>query len=147
MSLAIVLLVLLAGLIHAVWNAMAKGIASQPTSFALMNVGIAVVSWFALPFIGLPRAAAWPFVLASTACHIGYELFLMGSYERANFSRAYPIARGNRGLHGGRRTRCSTKSRHTAIRRGVLNSIDGTNYAVEGNFDHTPKHNKDIFPH
>jgi drug/metabolite transporter (DMT)-like permease len=87
-------LVLLAGLIHAVWNAMVKGISSQTTSFALMNVGIALVSWIALPFIGLPRAAAWPFVLASTACHLGYELFLMGSYQRANFSRAYPIARG-----------------------------------------------------
>jgi drug/metabolite transporter (DMT)-like permease len=93
-SLTIVLLVLLAGLIHAVWNALAKGITSQSTSFALMNLGIAVVSWSALPFIGVPRSQAWPFVLASVACHIGYELFLMGSYERANFSRAYPIARG-----------------------------------------------------
>jgi len=93
-SLDIVSLVLLAGLIHAVWNAMAKGISSQATSFALMNLGTALVSWIALPFIGLPRAAAWPFVLASTACHLGYELFLMGSYQRANFSRAYPIARG-----------------------------------------------------
>jgi drug/metabolite transporter (DMT)-like permease len=93
-SLAIVALVLLAGLVHAIWNAMAKGIASQSTSFALMNVGTAFVSWIALPFIGLPRAAAWPFVLASTACHVGYQLFLMGSYQRANFSRAYPIARG-----------------------------------------------------
>jgi drug/metabolite transporter (DMT)-like permease len=93
-SLAIVSLVLFAGLIHAVWNAMAKGISSQVTSFALMNLGTALVSWLALPFIGLPRAAAWPFVLASTVCHLGYELFLMGSYQRANFSRAYPIARG-----------------------------------------------------
>jgi drug/metabolite transporter (DMT)-like permease len=93
-SLAIVFLVLLAGLVHAVWNAMAKGIASQSTSFALMNTGIAVASWIALPLIGVPRAAAWPFVLASVTCHIGYELFLMGSYQRANFSRAYPIARG-----------------------------------------------------
>ncbi len=94
MSLTIVLLVLLAGLIHAVWNALAKGITSQTTSFALMNLGIAVASWSALPFIGVPRAQAWPFVLASVACHIAYELFLMGSYQRANFSRAYPIARG-----------------------------------------------------
>ena len=94
MSLTIVLLVLLAGLIHAVWNALAKGITSQTTSFALMNLGIAVASWSALPFIGVPRAQLWPFVLASVACHIAYELFLMGSYQRANFSRAYPIARG-----------------------------------------------------
>lgn len=94
MSLAIVALVLLAGLLHALWNAMAKGITSQSTSFALINAGIAVVSWIALPFVGIPRAAAWPFVAASVACHVGYELFLMGSYRRANFSRAYPIARG-----------------------------------------------------
>jgi len=93
-SLEIVFLVLLAGLVHAIWNAMVKGISSQFTSFALMNSGTAFVSWIALPFIGLPRGAAWPFVLASTACHLGYELFLMGSYRRANFSRAYPIARG-----------------------------------------------------
>lgn len=94
MSLRIVFLVLLAGLVHALWNAMVKGIASQRTSFALMNVGIAVVSWIALPFIGLPRSAAWPFVLSSAVGHLAYELFLMGSYQRANFSRAYPIARG-----------------------------------------------------
>ena len=94
MSLSIVLLVLLAGLIHAAWNALAKAIASQRTSFALMNLAIAVASWCALPFVGVPRAQAWPFVLASVACHVSYELFLMGSYQRANFSRAYPIARG-----------------------------------------------------
>jgi len=93
-SLTIVLLVLLAGLIHAVWNALAKGIRSQTTSFALMNLGIAAVSWISLPFIGVPRTQAWPFVAASVTCHIGYELFLMGSYQRASFSRAYPIARG-----------------------------------------------------
>ena len=94
MSLAIVLLVLLAGLVHAVWNALAKGMTSQSSSFALMNLATAVVSWMALPFVGVPRSAAWPYLLGSVACHVGYQLFLMGSYERAEFSRAYPIARG-----------------------------------------------------
>lgn len=94
LSLTIVVLVLLAGLIHAIWNALAKGMATQTTTFALMDVGIAIVSWSALPFVGLPRAQAWPFILASVACHVGYQLFLMGAYKRANFSRAYPIARG-----------------------------------------------------
>ncbi len=94
MSFAIVLLVLLAGLIHAVWNALAKGMTSQSTSFALMNLATAAVSWCALPFIGIPRSAAWPYLLGSVACHLSYQLFLMGSYERAEFSRAYPIARG-----------------------------------------------------
>jgi len=83
-SLEIVFLVLLAGLVHAIWNAMVKGISSQFTSFALMNSGTAFVSWMRSRSSELPRGAAWPFVLASTACHLGYELFLMGSYRRAN---------------------------------------------------------------
>jgi hypothetical protein len=48
-SLAIVFLVLLAGLMHAVWIAMAKVVASQSTGFALINVSIAIVSWISLP--------------------------------------------------------------------------------------------------
>ncbi|HEY5439568.1 MAG TPA: DMT family transporter [Acidimicrobiales bacterium] len=94
MSPAIIPLVLFAGLVHAVWNALAKGMTSQSSSFSLMNLATAVVSWMALPFIGVPRSAAWSFLLGSVACHLGYQLFLMGSYERAEFSRAYPNARG-----------------------------------------------------
>jgi hypothetical protein len=30
----------------------------------------------------------------SIFCHLGFELFLMGAYRRADFSRSYPIARG-----------------------------------------------------
>jgi drug/metabolite transporter (DMT)-like permease len=93
-SLTIVVVVLVAGLVHAVWNALVKSIPSQATSFALVNLGVALTCWFAVPFVGLPRAQAWPYLVGSVGCHIGYELFLMGSYQRADFSRAYPIARG-----------------------------------------------------
>jgi drug/metabolite transporter (DMT)-like permease len=82
------------GLVHAVWNALVKSISNQATSFALVNLGVALTCWIALPFVGLPRAQAWPYLVGSVGCHIGYELFLMGSYQRADFSRAYPIARG-----------------------------------------------------
>ena len=94
MSSGVVAVVLAAGLVHAVWNAMAKSITDQATSFALMNVAIAILSWIVVPFVGVPRSHAWPYLLCSVACHVGYELFLMGSYRRADFSRAYPIARG-----------------------------------------------------
>jgi drug/metabolite transporter (DMT)-like permease len=93
-SLTIVVVVLVAGLVHAVWNALVKSMPSQATSFALVNLGVALTCWFAVPFVGLPRAQAWPYLVGSVGCHIGYELFLMGSYQRADFSRAYPIARG-----------------------------------------------------
>jgi drug/metabolite transporter (DMT)-like permease len=35
-----------------------------------------------------------PYLVASVVCHVGYELFLMGAYRRADFSQSYPIARG-----------------------------------------------------
>ena len=90
----VVLAVLAAGLIHAVWNAIAKGFHDQFVSFALLNVGTGVMSLLAWPFVGLARSSCWGYLGLSTACHLGYELFLMSSYRRSDFSRSYPIARG-----------------------------------------------------
>lgn len=94
MSATVVLIVLGAGLVHAVWNAMAKSIHDQFASFALLNLGIGVVCWVAWPFVGLPRTGALGYLVASVGCHAGYELFLMGAYRRSDFSQSYPIARG-----------------------------------------------------
>jgi multidrug transporter EmrE-like cation transporter len=94
MSTTVVLVVLGAGLVHAMWNAMAKSLHDQFVSFALLNLGVASVCWIAWPFIGLPRSGALVYLFSSIACHVGYELFLMGAYRRTDFSQSYPIARG-----------------------------------------------------
>ncbi len=94
MSVAVLLAVLAAGALHALWNAMAKSIGDQFVGFALLNVGIAAVTVVAWPFIGLPVTAAWVYIGGSTVCHLGYEMFLMGSYRRGDFSQSYPVARG-----------------------------------------------------
>jgi drug/metabolite transporter (DMT)-like permease len=94
MNTTIVLVVLSAGLMHAVWNAMTKSLHDQFASFALLNISIATISYIMMPIVGLPRAACWPYLIGSTVCHLSYELFLMGSYRRANFSQSYTIARG-----------------------------------------------------
>jgi drug/metabolite transporter (DMT)-like permease len=93
-SVVVVCAVLGAGLIHAVWNAIAKSFPDQFVSFALLNFGIAVVCWVSWPFIGLPRSASLGYLAWSVLCHLGYELFLMRSYQRSDFSQSYPIARG-----------------------------------------------------
>jgi len=94
MSSTVVLAVLAAGLIHAVWNALAKSLHDQFASFALLNASSALICMLAWPFVGLVRTAAWPYLAASVVCHVTYELFLMGSYRRADFSQSYPVARG-----------------------------------------------------
>ena len=94
MNTTVVLVVLGAGFIHALWNAMAKSLHDQFASFALLNVGVALVCWFAWPLVGLPKSASLAYLACSVVCHVGYELFLMGAYRRADFSQSYPIARG-----------------------------------------------------
>ena len=94
MNITVVLVVLCAGLMHAVWNAMTKSLHDQFASFALLNISIAAVSLIMLPLVGVPRSACWIYLAGSTVCHLSYELFLMGSYRRADFSQSYTIARG-----------------------------------------------------
>jgi len=93
-TLSVTVAVLFAGLLHAVWNAMAKSFSDQWTSFALINVGVTVPCLLALPFVGVPVSAAWPYLAAAVVCHLLYELFLMSAYRAGALSRTYPIARG-----------------------------------------------------
>jgi drug/metabolite transporter (DMT)-like permease len=47
-----------------------------------------------LPFFGLPAAAAAPYVAASAALHLGYNLVLIEAYRAGGLGLVYPIARG-----------------------------------------------------
>ena len=94
MSTAVILVVLGTGIVHAIWNAIAKSLHDKFASFALLNLGVALVCWAAWPFVGLPAAKAFPYIASAVVCHVGYELLLMGAYRRSDFSQSYPIARG-----------------------------------------------------
>lgn len=85
---------LVAGFVHALWNAVAKNITDQFVSFGLLNIGAAGASWAVLPFVGLPRSGALIYLLSSVFLHCSYELLLMGLFRRGDFSKSYPIARG-----------------------------------------------------
>lgn len=43
---------------------------------------------------GLPSPAAWPYVVASAAVHVVYNLLLLAGYQLGEFSQVYPLARG-----------------------------------------------------
>jgi drug/metabolite transporter (DMT)-like permease len=86
--------VILAALLHAGWNVLIKSnpdrllsMASQQGFFALS--GAALLIW-----AGLPGSAAMPYLIASGALHLGYNLFLVRAYKSADLSQVYPIARG-----------------------------------------------------
>lgn len=94
LGLGVIALVLLAGVLHATWNALASAISDKTVAFALIGAAQAALAVIALPIVGLPRSGAVAFAGGSAVIHIAYTAALMQSYRLGDFGRAYPVARG-----------------------------------------------------
>ena len=90
----IVVIVICAGALHAVWNAIAKQLDDRVMVFALMGIPLTLAGGLAVTVAGVPRRPAVAFAVASAVIHIGYDLALMNSYRLGSFNQVYPIARG-----------------------------------------------------
>lgn len=88
------LAVLFAALLHAGWNSVIKSGLDHFSSVVLMAVVQAAIAIPVLPFVAQPDVAAWGWVVAASALHFGYKLFLVQAYAHADLSQAYPLARG-----------------------------------------------------
>jgi drug/metabolite transporter (DMT)-like permease len=86
--------VLLAAVLHAVWNSLAKAIDDQLVGFMLIDVTGMVVCLAAILVVAPPAVSSWPFIAASACLHVGYKLVLMRSYRLGDLSQVYPLARG-----------------------------------------------------
>lgn len=87
-------LVLLAALLHAGWNAMAKSGGTPQYSIASYRLVNAIWCLPLLFFFPLPLAASWPMLLASTIIHTAYYYTLSNSYRSGDLSQVYPLFRG-----------------------------------------------------
>lgn len=100
MPLSSLLLVILAGLLHAIWNIAAKK-AGGDSRFAAFTGGMGVVIWAPVGlWVGwdvLPGwgAVEWGFVVASGVLHILYYVTLLRGYRNADLTVVYPLARGS----------------------------------------------------
>lgn len=90
----IALLVLLAALLHASWNAIAKSGASKLLDITTMTVAAGILCAAALPFLESPARAAWPWLAVSVVLHVFYFATLAGAYRWGDLSHAYPLMRG-----------------------------------------------------
>jgi len=95
LQLHLVFLVLLAAIIHAFWNAVVKGAGDRVLTLTLIHFTGAVIAISAMPFVGLPDRAVWPYLMISVVLHNFYYLFLLLSYRVGDLSEVYPIARGS----------------------------------------------------
>src|SRR5262245_53338698 len=87
--------VLLAAAAHAGWNAAIKRGFDPLVITVLIALGAGAVSVPILAVVGLPVAAARPWVLASVIVHLGYFAGLIEAYRAGDMSQVYPIARGS----------------------------------------------------
>jgi drug/metabolite transporter (DMT)-like permease len=97
MSFAAIALVLLAAVVHAGWNALAKRRPDVLTFYWALTVAGLVC--YAVPFAVLVRRhpPSWdgvPFLAASSLAEVAYGVFLARAYARTDLSLAYPVARG-----------------------------------------------------
>ncbi|CAN5836651.1 EamA family transporter [soil metagenome] len=91
----IVGLLLLAGLMHASWNALLKSDSSDRlTTFGVIMATGTVMGLCAVPFLPMIEPAAWKYLISSVLIHIVYYTFLLKAYSYGDLSHTYPIARG-----------------------------------------------------
>jgi drug/metabolite transporter (DMT)-like permease len=86
--------VLFAALLHASWNAIVKSGSDKFLDTVLVACGAALVSAATLPFLPLPAAASWPYIVASAIIHIAYFALVAAAYRTGDLSYVYPIMRG-----------------------------------------------------
>jgi drug/metabolite transporter (DMT)-like permease len=94
MSVTVLLLFLAAAVMHATWNALIKSGRDRVVDLTLVIGGAGFLALLAIPFVGLPDPAAWPWIGVSILTHAGYYIFLLFAYRDGAMSRVYPIARG-----------------------------------------------------
>ncbi len=93
MSYADVGLCLLSALLHAGWNAAVK---THRTPTQAMTAQMLLSAAFVVPgllWVGLPKAEAWIWIVASTLMNVVTIAALLRAYELGGFGRVYPVVR------------------------------------------------------
>jgi drug/metabolite transporter (DMT)-like permease len=90
----VVAAVLLAAVLHAVWNAIAHASTDRLATFALIGIASTVCGAAMVLVAPAPARASWAFIGSSALLHTAYDLFLMRGYRHGDFGQVYPLARG-----------------------------------------------------
>ena len=100
MTLASLLLVVLASFIHATWNLLAKRAAHAGAAFVFAYNVVACIAYAPwVIYLLIEGGIAWTamgaaFIVLSSLIHLAYSLCLQRGYQVADLSVVYPVARG-----------------------------------------------------
>lgn len=95
MELHVGIIVLLAALLHAGWNAIIKIKGDRLLTMAVVTLAGSLLSAPFLFFVTPPDPASWPLLALTILLHTGYHLFLPVAYDHGDLGQVYPIARGS----------------------------------------------------
>lgn len=79
--------------LHAAWNAAVKANAAPREAMSAQMMAAALLALPPLAWAGLPVAAAWPWLLASTLLGMVHVHALLRAYDSGGFGTVYPMAR------------------------------------------------------
>lgn len=94
MSLGVLLAVLAAAFLHALWNALIKTGTSKIGAMVILSVSEVPIGLAVAMTRPWPESQVWLWIAASASTHFFYKTFLTLAYDRGDLSRVYPIARG-----------------------------------------------------
>ena len=95
MSISTSLIVLLAAVLHASWNALLRAGSDRLWTMTVMCLAIALACAGLALVVPMPAQAAWGCAVLSALLHVGYNLFLVRTYRTGDLGQTYPIARGS----------------------------------------------------
>ena len=91
----LIVLVLVAAVLHAGWNALIKTGRDRLLGMAVMQGAGSVVVAPLVFVVAAPAVESWPYLGASVVLHLGYFFFLLQAYRVGDLSHVYPLARGS----------------------------------------------------
>jgi drug/metabolite transporter (DMT)-like permease len=94
LSSGVLVAVLGAAALHALWNSLVKSASDKFLSSAIVALWCGVAAVVAALVLPRPADAAFPFIIASALIHIVYFILVGQLYRTADLSVAYPIMRG-----------------------------------------------------
>ena len=94
MTTGVAVAVLVAALLHGMWNAIAKAIPDRLVASALIGIPNLVLGGIGCLLFPLPAAASWPWLIGSGVLQAGAIILITAAYARTEFGRVYPISRG-----------------------------------------------------
>ena len=95
MPASVFVMVIASAALHAGWNALLKIGLDRFLTASLIQIGAGAIALLALPFVPVPNAAAWPWIVLSALLHIGYNVFLSRAYQYGDLGQVYPLSRGS----------------------------------------------------